>query len=120
MAALPIIPVAPFLSANKSASSCDNKERVDTAKALHAACRDYGFFYLNLEGFITKEETVELTRLAREFFSSPQEVKDLLSLRNSDQARGIGISILVVIHYSLCALLIRLRQIKRERHERKS
>jgi len=61
---------------------------LNAAKALHTACRDYGFFYLNLEGFATKHETDELTRLARIFFSSPQGVKDEISLRNSDQARG--------------------------------
>jgi isopenicillin N synthase-like dioxygenase len=88
MAALPVIPIAPFLHA-KGDTESNVKDRLHTAKALHSACRDYGFFYLNLEGFATKQETNELTRLARIFFSSPQEVKDKLSLRNSDQARGV-------------------------------
>jgi isopenicillin N synthase-like dioxygenase len=87
MAALPIIPIAPFLPANKCLDS-NNNDGLNAARALHAACRDYGFFYLNLEGFVTKEETNELTRLARAFFSSSQEIKDSISLKNSDRARG--------------------------------
>ena len=81
---LPIIDVAPFLN-----SSPKNTElRVTTAKALHSACIEYGFFYLNIEAYVKPSEPEELSLLGRQFFSMSQAEKDQLSLKNQDFARG--------------------------------
>jgi isopenicillin N synthase-like dioxygenase len=79
---LPVIKIAPLLNAN------DERGRLATSAALHAACIQYGFFYLDLIGFSDPEEPEELSELARQFFSLPQEEKDKLALRNQDGARG--------------------------------
>ena len=79
---LPIIDIAPFLE------SGNPKERPETAAALHQACLEYGFFYLKISSYVNPSEPEELTRLAREFFASPQEKKDKISLKNQDNARG--------------------------------
>ncbi|KAG8862389.1 hypothetical protein FRB96_001457 [Tulasnella sp. 330] len=81
---LPIISIAPYV--NKTTSS--DSDRKATASALHAACRDYGFFYLDISSFAQPDEVEELLRLAREFFALPQTEKDKISIRNQDQARG--------------------------------
>ncbi|KZT34373.1 Clavaminate synthase-like protein [Sistotremastrum suecicum HHB10207 ss-3] len=81
---LPIISIAPYLPT----STASEKQKLETSRALHEACRDYGFFYLDISSFADKSETDELTDLAREFFALPQDVKDRLSLRNQDNARG--------------------------------
>ena len=59
-----------------------------TAKALHSACIEYGFFYLNIEAYVNFSEPEELSLLGRQFFSLPQAEKDQLSLKNQDYARG--------------------------------
>ncbi|KAG2010065.1 2OG-Fe(II) oxygenase [Coprinopsis cinerea AmutBmut pab1-1] len=81
---LPIINIAPFLNDNPN----DEPQRLAASQALHRACVEFGFFYLNLEAFIDPKEPEELTRLGREFFGLPQEEKDKLALRNQDYARG--------------------------------
>ncbi|TDL22212.1 Clavaminate synthase-like protein [Rickenella mellea] len=82
---LPIIDISPWLEP----SSTDNAgRRKDVSAALHSACLTHGFFYLNISSFVTPDETDELTRLAREFFSLPEEEKLKLSLSNQDGARG--------------------------------
>ena len=78
---LPIISVEPFLHP-------DNPERPSAAAALHAACIEYGFFYLDISSYIDHSEPEELTRLAREFFALPQEVKENISISNEDGVRG--------------------------------
>lgn len=55
---------------------------------MHAACRDHGFFYLDISSLASTEEMDELLRLAREFFALPTEEKVKISIRNEDQARG--------------------------------
>ncbi|KDQ62432.1 hypothetical protein JAAARDRAFT_122490 [Jaapia argillacea MUCL 33604] len=82
LTSLPIISIAPYLHPH------DGKGRLSTAAAIHAACLDYGFFYLDISCFIDPSEPEELTRLAREFFTLPQAEKDKISLRNEDNARG--------------------------------
>ncbi|KAJ3486664.1 hypothetical protein NLI96_g4073 [Meripilus lineatus] len=79
---LPIIDIAPFLQ------SGNQEARETTAKAIHQACLDYGFFYLKIDSYVDPSEPEELTRLAREFFASPQEEKDKIALKNQDNARG--------------------------------
>lgn len=82
-ASLPIISISPYLP-----GSSDVGQRKETASALHAACRDYGFFYLDISTFADAGQMEELMRLAREFFALPQEQKDSISIRNQDNARG--------------------------------
>jgi isopenicillin N synthase-like dioxygenase len=79
---LPIINIAPWLEGH------DHQGRLSSAAAIHAACLEFGFFYLDVTSYILPEEPEELSRLAREFFSLPQEEKDKISLSNQDHARG--------------------------------
>jgi len=81
---LPIIDVAPLLNSDPK----NTELRVTTAKALHSACVEYGFFYLNIEAYVNPSEPEELSLLARQFFSLSQAEKDQLSLKNQDYARG--------------------------------
>lgn len=85
---LPIIDIAPFLQ------SGNQEARETTAKAIHQACLDYGFFYLKIDSYVDPSEPEELTRLAREFFASPQEEKDKIALKNQDNARGRSILVM--------------------------
>ena len=80
--ALPIIDIAPWVSGH------DHKGRISTAAAIHAACLEFGFFYLDISSFASTEEPEELARLAREFFALAQDEKDNISLNNQDRARG--------------------------------
>jgi len=84
MESLPIINLAPFLNSDPSDSN-----RTVAAAALHSACVNFGFFYLDISSFIDPSEPEELVRLASQFFALPQEEKDKLSLKNQDYARGI-------------------------------
>ena len=84
---LPIISIAPYINP----SSYTDEDRKATSDALHIACRDYGFFYLNVECLVGQEEVEELFGLARKFFALPQSEKDAISLRNEDSARGVYI-----------------------------
>ncbi|KIK03355.1 hypothetical protein K443DRAFT_676838 [Laccaria amethystina LaAM-08-1] len=81
---LPIIDISSFL--DNETQNAD--KRASVAAALHSACIEYGFFYLNIKAFVDLSEPEELTRLAREFFALPQTEKDKLSLMNEDGARG--------------------------------
>jgi len=82
LSALPIVRIAPYTRDH------DPHGRMSTSASLHAACVDYGFFYLDLTGFCDPSEPEELSQLARQFFALPQEEKDKLALRNQDGARG--------------------------------
>ncbi|PPQ66258.1 hypothetical protein CVT24_007276 [Panaeolus cyanescens] len=80
---LPIIDIAPLVNA-----SSDSAAKAAVSAALHSACVEYGFFYLNLDSYIDRSETEELARLGKEFFSLPQDEKDKISIKNQDFARG--------------------------------
>ena len=82
LCSLPVIHLAPYLADG------DGHGRLSTSAALHAACKEFGFFYLDLTGFATPEETEELEKLAREFFALPSEVKNQIHLGLQDNARG--------------------------------
>ena len=82
LCSLPVIHIAPYLT------NSDGRGRLSTSAALHAACREFGFFYLDLTGFATPEETEDLAKLAREFFALPTEVKNQIHLGLQDNARG--------------------------------
>ncbi|KAF8630836.1 hypothetical protein AX17_005195 [Amanita inopinata Kibby_2008] len=81
---LPIIDISPYLSDKPE----DIARRTAVSAALHAACVEYGFFYLDISSYITPQEPEELTALARTFFALSEEEKDKIALRNEDHARG--------------------------------
>ncbi len=81
---LPIIDIAPWVNEHDHKDS----DRLSTAAAIHSACLEYGFFYLDITSFVAPEEPEELFRLARQFFGLPQEEKDKISLNKQDRARG--------------------------------
>ncbi|KAK0439805.1 hypothetical protein EV421DRAFT_824592 [Armillaria borealis] len=83
---LPIIDILPYLEDNHSPSN--EARRREVAAKIHNACVDYGFFYLDISSYVDPREPEELTTLARQFFSLPQEEKDKIALKNEDQARG--------------------------------
>lgn len=86
MARLPIIDIAPYIEARRDLTKCRA-----TSNALHSACVEYGFFYLDISQYIDPSEPEGLTRLAREFFALPQEEKNKICLENQDYARGISL-----------------------------
>ena len=81
---LPIIDVAPLLDSDPKNTEIRDK----TARALHSACIEYGFFYLNIQAYVDPSEPEELLLLGKQFLSLPQAEKDQLSLKNQDYARG--------------------------------
>ncbi|KAL0961069.1 hypothetical protein HGRIS_006053 [Hohenbuehelia grisea] len=82
MSKLPIIDIAPFFEPHNV------EGRRAVADALHLACVQYGFFYLDISAYADPAEPEELTELARQFFALSQEEKDKISLKNEDHARG--------------------------------
>jgi len=86
MSTLPLISITPWLP---TSSGPDNDFcRREISQALHSACVEYGFFYLDISDFVSLEETTELERLARQFFELPQVEKDKISISKQDGARG--------------------------------
>ena len=81
---LPIIDLAPLLNDNPE----DEEKRQATSEALHRACVQFGFFYLNIESLVDPKEPEQLAELGREFFSRPPDEKDAIALKNQDGARG--------------------------------
>ncbi len=71
---LPIIDIAPYLPG----ASASDAERAETAAALHAACRDLGFFYLRVTPFVSDAERAQLLDYGRAFFALPQAEKDAI------------------------------------------
>jgi isopenicillin N synthase-like dioxygenase len=82
---LPIINIVPFLNNQPKDAVLQEK----TAAALHKACIEYGFFYLDISAYVDASVPETLVDLAREFFALPQEEKDKLALANEDHARGV-------------------------------
>uniref|UniRef100_A0A0W0F3Y2 Fe2OG dioxygenase domain-containing protein n=1 Tax=Moniliophthora roreri TaxID=221103 RepID=A0A0W0F3Y2_MONRR len=83
---LPIINITPYLLDEQFPGAAER--RAATSAAIHEACINFGFFYLDISAFADPRDTEELASLAREFFSLPQEEKDKLALSNQDHARG--------------------------------
>jgi isopenicillin N synthase-like dioxygenase len=79
---LPIIDIAPWIEGH------DHRGRLSTAAAIHAACLEFGFFYLDISSYLDPSEPEELSRLARRFFGLPREEKDRIAMSNQDHARG--------------------------------
>ncbi|KAH4307910.1 hypothetical protein HBH64_034600 [Parastagonospora nodorum] len=67
---LPIIDLSAFLDSNSS-----QEARQTTAKAINAACINYGFFYLTGHG-IPLSKLDEVIALGRDFFALPLEEKN--------------------------------------------
>lgn len=83
---LPIISIAPYLPA--TAAQHSDADRAAVAKAMHEACRDIGFFYLNITPFVKQEDMTAELEMAREFFHRPEAEKDEILLTKADGARG--------------------------------
>ncbi|KAL7419865.1 hypothetical protein Q5752_005781 [Cryptotrichosporon argae] len=81
--ALPVIDIYPYLSPSSTSA-----ERADAAAAIHAACRDVGFFYLRVDGFLSYVESDGVLDAARAFFARPQTEKDAIGLQHGDLVRG--------------------------------
>ncbi|KAH9049912.1 Clavaminate synthase-like protein [Lactarius hengduanensis] len=79
---LPIINIAPWIEGH------DHRGRLSAAAAIHAACLDYGFFYLDVSSYVDPREPEELARLAHDFFGLPTEEKENISISKQDHARG--------------------------------
>jgi isopenicillin N synthase-like dioxygenase len=85
---LPIIDISAFLD-----SSSSKEARSTTAKAISAACVNYGFFYLTGHGIPTTKLD-EIINLARNFFALPLDEKNKIkrfdagSPEGGDGARG--------------------------------
>ncbi|CAE6383943.1 unnamed protein product [Rhizoctonia solani] len=82
---LPIIDVSSYVPNHPNNTP---ELRQQTAKALHAACRDFGFFYLNIASLVEEAQTNEIAELGHQFFKLKQDVKDTLHIQNQDLARG--------------------------------
>ncbi|KAK6909611.1 hypothetical protein L486_00740 [Kwoniella mangroviensis CBS 10435] len=86
---LPYLPPSSLLQHLTPLSSSDLiSSREATAKKIHAACRDIGFFYLKVDAYLTKEEMKEVLELGREFFHRPRDEKESIGLEKSDGVRG--------------------------------
>ncbi|KAJ7212124.1 Clavaminate synthase-like protein [Mycena pura] len=83
---LPIINIASYLRTSQNPE--DIAARQATSEALHSACLQFGFFYLDISEYIDPGIPEELATLAHQFFALPQEEKDKLSISNQDNARG--------------------------------
>jgi isopenicillin N synthase-like dioxygenase len=85
---LPIIDISAFLDPEST-----KKAKQTTAKAINAACVNYGFFYLTGHGIPTSKLD-EIISLARDFFALPLEEKNKIkrfdagSPEEGDGARG--------------------------------
>lgn len=86
---LPIIDITPYLPFSiDSNAPATAAARLAVANALHTACRDVGFFYLDVSSFLSREEMDEVLLVGREFFARPQDEKEMIRLENSDGVRG--------------------------------
>jgi isopenicillin N synthase-like dioxygenase len=89
---LPIIDITPYLPTSLERTDSDvpatAAARLAVARALHSACRDVGFFYLDVSSFLSREEMDEVLQVGREFFARPQDEKEMIRLENSDGVRG--------------------------------
>jgi isopenicillin N synthase-like dioxygenase len=74
-ATIPVIDVGPFIRGEP--------EGADVVKAIETACRDTGFFLVTGHG-VSKDITMRLYTLARDFFDLPQDWK-------KTQGRGTGL-----------------------------
>lgn len=64
---IPVIDISPFWKGDKSAMA-------ESAKAIHKACLDHGFFYIENHG-VSESLQTELERLSHAFFALPESEK---------------------------------------------
>jgi isopenicillin N synthase-like dioxygenase len=77
----------PIIDLTRSFSS-SLEDRQTVANEIHEACTKVGFFYITNHG-ISKEVCDAALQLAARFFHDlPQESKDAIHMKNSDQFRG--------------------------------
>ena len=100
---LPIVNITPWIEGH------DHQGRLSAAAAIHAACLEYGFFYLDVSSYVDLEEPEELARLAHEFFSLPTEEKERISISKQDHARGTILPS-VVTPMTICTGYQRLKE----------
>lgn len=112
--ALPVIDIAPFLNADSKYSEL----RTSTATAIHKACIEYGFFYLDISAYVDPSVPEHLAHLGRQFFALPQVEKDKITLSNQDYARGKPsyLATTLFMHYRVRP--IRICETERKCHER--
>ena len=79
---LPIINISAFLDPKSTPEA-----RQTTAKAINAACANYGFFYLTGHGIPTSKLD-EIISLARDFFALPLEEKNKIKRFDAGSAEG--------------------------------
>lgn len=84
MTTLPIIDISPFLDPESSPSS-----RLETARALDAACRTVGFFYLSKHN-IPVLDLDQILSLAHSFFALPPATKQRIKLLPAGDGDGDG------------------------------
>lgn len=84
--ALPVIDMSPFVAAQDDVLAI-TEAQLATAKEIHAACAQAGFFYVVGHG-VSEEQATLLKTLARDFFSLEPETKARLSIYKNDMARG--------------------------------
>src|SRR4051812_42356637 len=75
---LPVIDIAPLLQRGANT-------RADTARAIEAACRDLGFFYVTGHG-ISAELLARLDTASRRFFALPEAVKMKIAMAAGGRA----------------------------------
>ncbi|GAA5936669.1 hypothetical protein JCM3775_000163 [Rhodotorula graminis] len=81
---LPLIDLSPFLSPKPDPDAHRN-----TARKLHSACLDYGFFYCTgLDSVVSPDDMRHALDVARAFFNTPDDDKLKLRIKPGDGARG--------------------------------
>lgn len=114
---LPIIDISPYLNEKPE----ELAKRPAVSEALHKACVEYGFFYLDISSYVDPREPEELTALAKSFFLLPEEEKDKIALRYGDNARGgYTTPLSIERHQPITYLSPRLCALKGERDKRQS
>ncbi|CAI2173753.1 20263_t:CDS:2, partial [Funneliformis geosporum] len=79
---LPVIDLSAFTTNLNSQVA-----KLETARQIHEACRDVGFFYLT--GHNVPQDIIDkVLKLGYEFFHLPEEEKIKYSIANEDYARG--------------------------------
>ncbi|SGY13651.1 BQ5605_C010g05931 [Microbotryum silenes-dioicae] len=99
LSSLPVIDLSSFLEVGvaagdshpSAASDSDRTSRQSAvAASIHAACRDYGFFYVTgFDSVISREERQGSLAVARQFFDLPEPIKQRVRIdKGGDGARG--------------------------------
>ncbi|MFC3606240.1 2-oxoglutarate and iron-dependent oxygenase domain-containing protein [Stutzerimonas tarimensis] len=82
MTTLPLIDIAPLYQT-------DEAGHLEVARQIDAACREWGFFYIQGHS-ISAERLAQLSDYARRFFGQPAERKLAIDITRSAHHRGYG------------------------------